>query len=195
MHPGCLDVRSLAVWAHIDSANTQRTHSSIQHTADLWSICDSSLTICSFFWPSLSRHTFCRNLSTLNEDKGEHQSPIYQSTLNYLSVPCTDGWITSTGRCFFSPPADVFYLPPPDVFLRLLRALMISLCFTVRTRGLRGESVFLTAASFTIHTDNNCKNKRAVSFIRYLRRPFRSKVSGTPKPTTRKGWKHSWSLS
>lgn len=103
VHPGCLDVWSLAVWAHIDSANTQRTHSSIQHTADLWSICDSSLTICSFFWPSLSRHTFCRNLSTLNEDKGEHQSPIYQSTLNYLRVPCTDGWITSTWRCFFLP--------------------------------------------------------------------------------------------
>lgn len=100
-HPGCLYVWSLAVWAHIDSANTQQTHSSIQRTADLWSICDSSRTICSFFWPSLSRHTFCRNLSAPNEDKGEHQ--IYQSTLNYLKVPRTDGWIVSTWRPSLPP--------------------------------------------------------------------------------------------
>lgn len=117
VHPVCLYVRSLAVWVHIDSANTQRTHSSIQHTADLWSI----RTICSFFWPSLSRHTFCRNLSTPNEDKGEHQSLIYQSTLNYLKVPCTDGWIMSTRRPFPAP-ADFFYLPPPDICLRILRS-------------------------------------------------------------------------
>lgn len=104
MHSGCLYVWSLAVWAHIDSANIQQTHSSIQYTADLWSICDSSRTICSFFWPSLSRHTFFRNLSTPNEDKGEHQSQIYQSTLNYLKVPRTDGWIMSTWRPFSLSP-------------------------------------------------------------------------------------------
>lgn len=121
VHPGCLYVWSLAVWAHIDSAKAQRTHSSIQHTADLWSICNSSRTICSFFWPSLSRHTFCCNLSAPNEDKGEHQSLIYQSTLNYLKVPCTDGWIMSTWRPF-CPPADFFYLPPPDMFLRILKS-------------------------------------------------------------------------
>lgn len=73
---GHLSVQSLAVWADRDSANTQWTHSSIQHTADLWSICDSSrdnlLLLLDF--PS-SRHTFWSNLSTPNGDKGDDQSP------------------------------------------------------------------------------------------------------------------------
>ncbi len=121
VHPGCLYVWSLAVRVHIDSADTHRTHSSIQHTADLWSICDSSWTICSFFWPSLSRHTFWRNLSTPNEDKGETPEPDLSVSKNYLKVPCTDGWIMSTWRPF-SPPTDFFYLPPPDIFLRILKS-------------------------------------------------------------------------
>lgn len=74
MHPGCLYMWSLAVWDHVDGANAQWPHSSVLQTADLRSICNGSQTICSFFWLSLSRHSFCLNLSTLNEDKGELQS-------------------------------------------------------------------------------------------------------------------------
>lgn len=103
VYPGCLYVWSLAVWVHIDSANTHRTHSSIQHTADLWSICDSSRTICSFFWPSLSRHTFCRNLSAPKEDKGETPEPDLSVNIELSESPL-HRWLDNVNlKTFLSP--------------------------------------------------------------------------------------------
>lgn len=51
----------------------------------------------------LSRHTFCLGLSTPNEDKGEQQSLIYQSTLKYLKVPL-HRWLDNVSlKTFLSP--------------------------------------------------------------------------------------------
>lgn len=104
-HPGCLHVWSLAVWVHIDE-HTANTLIRPAHTADLWFICDSEWTICSFFCPyaGILSVEICPPRLKIKE---EHQSPIYQSTLNYLKVPRADGWIMSAWRPL-STPADFF---------------------------------------------------------------------------------------
>lgn len=121
LHPGCLYVWSQGVWACIDSANTQGAHSSIQHTADLWSICNTSRTIYSFFWPSPVQTYF---LSAPNEDKGEHYSLNYQSTMNYLNVP-SHRWLDNVHLKTFlhsSPIQIPYYLPPLYIFPRILKS-------------------------------------------------------------------------
>lgn len=137
MCSGCLSVQSLAVWADRDSANTQWTHSSIQHTADLWSICDSSrdnlLLLLDFPLPDILSVAICPPRTEIKETT---RALIYQSTLNYLQDSWTESWIMSP-QDLSLPSTKFFYLPSPDVFLRILMSIddKPEVDFGVKTAG------------------------------------------------------------